>query len=157
RTLLSDDHLRQETGICALAWLADGRLLFARAEWLPEEPGTNLYAMPVDDEGRARAEPTRVTDWTNLVVAGFTAARTGRIALARHQMQADVYVGALSNDGRALGVPRRLTLSDRNERASGFSADGKSLLLMSDRNGRYDVFEHALGGEDDVLLEADAS
>jgi Tol biopolymer transport system component len=157
RTLLSDDHLRQETGLSALAWLADGRLVFARAEWLPQEPGTNLYAMPVDDAGRALAEPARVTDWTNLVVGDLTAARTGRIALTRHQMQADVYVGALSDDGRTLGAPRRLTMSDRNERASGFTGDGRTVLLMSDRNGRYDVFQHALTGEDDALVATDAA
>ena len=55
---------------------------------------------------------------------------------------------------RAVGQPKRLTMSERNERPSGWSPDGKSILYVSDQDGSYDLFiQDVVTGESQKLLQ----
>ena len=70
-------------------------------------------------------------------IAQIGAHRLVRRTLARARL-ADVYVAELEKGG--LAPPRRLTLSDANERPSDFTADGRAVLIVSDARGGHGSF-----------------
>ncbi|HEU4534530.1 MAG TPA: hypothetical protein VFS00_10445, partial [Polyangiaceae bacterium] len=134
--------------MAGLAWAPGGRILYARAELPPQPTGANLWALPVDGAGRAAGPSRPLTRWAGVGGSQLRLdARGRRLAFLRYETQVDVYVGALRPDGRALeGAPRRLTLSDHNERASGWAPDGGAVLFTSDERGTLGAFLQPLAG-----------
>jgi Tol biopolymer transport system component len=146
---VADPHLYNSfVRAAGVVWTPAGDILYPRTEWLPAEPGSNVWAVRVDPRtGSPTAAPRAVTAWTGVGAAALTADRSGsRLAFLRFKTQADVYVGDLGDGGRRLGAPRRLTLSDRNERPSAWSADGQRVFFFSDASGNFDVVSQALDG-----------
>ncbi len=132
-----------------MVWTPAGEIIFPRTEWLPAEAGSNLWAVSVDLHTGApsTAPPRELTSWVGVGAAALSASASGeRIAFIRFEAQTDVYVGALSNGGRALTTPTRLTLTDRNERPSAWSKDSRGVYFFSDRSGNFDIFFQALDG-----------
>ncbi|HEU4412797.1 MAG TPA: protein kinase [Polyangiaceae bacterium] len=146
--VLDDRRLALDHDMAGLAWAPDRRILYARAELPPRPTGSNVWALPVDDDGRADGLSQRLTRWAGLGGSHFSLDASGRrLAYLRYVTQVDVYVGALRPDGRALeGAPRRLTLSDYNERASGWAPDGGAVLFTSDERGTLAPFLQPLAG-----------
>jgi serine/threonine protein kinase/Tol biopolymer transport system component len=147
---LTDPHLysnfvRVGSGV---VWTQSGELVYPRAEWLPAEPGSSLWSVTIDEStGAMTSAPHSLTSWVGVGAAGLSAdRRTSRIAFIRFEVQSDVYVGALSRRGRQLDEPRRLTLTDRNERPSAWSRDGRGVYFFSDATGNFDVFFQEIAG-----------
>jgi hypothetical protein len=81
-----------------------------------------------------------VTSWVGVGAAALSAsASMSRVAFIRFDTQSDVYIGSLSQGGRALSPPRRLTLTDRNERPAAWSKDGSGVYFFSDASGNFDI------------------
>ena len=150
--LLKTPLIINKSGEGAMLW-APGRLLYALAELPPSDSGFSLWSLPVDGAGERQGEPRRLHAWSGFVPDMMSLANDGRIAYARVESQADVYLGKLVNGGRALDATYRVTLSERDEYPSDFTADGKSVLYTSDQDGTTDVFLHTLAGEGARKLE----
>jgi eukaryotic-like serine/threonine-protein kinase len=59
--------------------------------------------------------------------------------------QSDVYIGDLTRGGTHLkALPRRLTLSERNDWPVAWTSDGKSVFFTSDRSGKWGIYKQAL-------------
>ncbi|MDQ3264994.1 MAG: protein kinase [Myxococcota bacterium] len=144
RQLLQNPRLIQENGGGALAWSTDGRLVFALAERPPQETGFTLWSLAVDLGTAAASEHPRMLHSWSGSTPGLLTVAGGSLAYARTETQSDVYVANLGDGGRKLLHPRRLTLSDRNEHPSGWSAKGDAVLFTSDQDGNNDVFEQEL-------------
>jgi Tol biopolymer transport system component len=56
----------------------------------------------------------------------------------------DVYLGELTNGGSEMKTPQRLTLDDRIDWPGGWSLDGKTVFLYSDRNGNFDIYKQGV-------------
>jgi hypothetical protein len=54
-----------------------------------------------------------------------------------------------------MSTPRRLTLSDRNERPSAWSRDGRGVYYFSDANGNFDVFFQPIDGGAPLAVAAE--
>ena len=66
-TALSDPRLFTGASLSTLAWLPDGRIIFALRELPPNEESANLWSLQVDpNTGHARGEPRRLTDWSGV-------------------------------------------------------------------------------------------
>jgi hypothetical protein len=63
-----------------------------------------------------------------------------RLAFVRHDLQGDVWLGRLAPDASKLEGSRRVTLSDADERPSGFTPDGK-LLITENESGAKRALE----------------
>src|SRR5262249_28082815 len=50
----------------------------------------------------------------------------------------------LEGNGTRLTRPQRLTLDDRKDYPAAWTADSKSVLFSSNRNGNLDIFKHTL-------------
>lgn len=156
---VADPHLYSSfVRAAGVLWTQAGELIYPRAEWLPAEPGSSLWSVAVDaSTGAATGSPRALTSWVGVGAAALSADRSAsRIAFIRFEEQADVYVGALSDGGRKLGPPRRLTLTNRNERPSAWTRDGRSVYFFSDASGNFDILLQDLAGGPARPFAADA-
>jgi len=154
QALLEKGQLLHATDSGAVVWAPDGRILFALAERPPSEPGFTLWSVTLDPTtGLPQTHARMLNSWIGST-PGMLSMAKGDITYARFEQQTDVYLLDLDAGGRASGQPRRLTMSERNERPSGWSPDGKSVLYVSDQDGSYDLFiQDVVTGDARKLLE----
>jgi Tol biopolymer transport system component len=67
-------------------------------------------------------------------------------------LQPDVYVARLENDGVHIGEAQRLTFDDRRDFPYDWTADGKSVIFISDRTGTFNIYKQAIDQTVPVLL-----
>jgi serine/threonine protein kinase len=153
RVLLKDQHLVQAAGGAALGWAPDGRLVYGLAEWPPSEPATTLWSLAVDPStGEPTAEPLRIGSWSSSVEGTLTVSRSGQLAFPRYIGQLDVYLTELIDGGKRMSAPRRLTMTELDERPTDWSEDGAHIIFMSNQNGGQHAFRQDLNSSTAEML-----
>ncbi len=148
------------TAIPGAAWITDSEIAYL--EFVPPR-GSSLRAIGVDRRTDAASGPARsLAHWPDRLFWGLEARAQGkRLAFMESKLQAEVYLAKLEANGTRLGKPRRLTLDESDDVPYDFMRDSRSLLLVSDRNGRRGLFrlwvedqrvEPLVTGPDDVLV-----
>ena len=133
-----------------LVWLPDGRLLFGYNEAVdPLVQGDDLWGIKADPQtGKPYENLTRILNSHGLNMGDLSISRDGRrLALKKMHIRLDVYVGELKEKGTRLDTIRRLSESDSQDWASGWSLDGKTVLFSSDRTGKQLIFQQRVGEE----------
>jgi len=156
-TITSGDNYRRDWNPSAFPheraaghWLSsgwvfpDGRLLYSTANWKEDEAG--LWEIRIDlRNGQAIGTPRNLFSWPGLAFVWLSGSTNGkRLGFFRGISQDDVYVGKLEGNGTRLTTPRRLTLDDRGDYPTAWTADSKAVLFSSNRNGNLDIFKQAL-------------
>ena len=146
-------------GGAALGWTPDGRLIYPRREPRPNHQDTNLWSVRLDARTARPIDPSaRITSGTGIAVQLSLSTDAQRMALRRHAPQPDVYVADLLGPERRLSKPRRLTLDQRLDYATAWTADSKAVIFYSNRDGPFHVFKQSIdathpellvGGQDD--------
>jgi Tol biopolymer transport system component/DNA-binding winged helix-turn-helix (wHTH) protein len=136
--ILSEPRLGDE-----LAWMSPPRLIYSLQEVEPNQSDANLWSVLVDPESaRPAGPPARITN-DRALTAGMSLAADGkRLALRRTTFQPDVYVTEVAN--KRLNQPRRFTLDERIDWPSSWTADSKSVLFFSDRDGPVHIFKQQI-------------
>jgi hypothetical protein len=145
-SLVSDPRLAQPSGLYALTW-AGNELIYALAEAPPKESSA-LFALPVDERsGRARGDAVELTELSGAIIAELDTDRSGKqLTYLRFEAQEDVWTGEIDQGGGLIVHASRLTTTERDERPSGWSADGRRVLwYVADEEG-IGIFER---GPDD--------
>ena len=126
--------------------MLEDRLVYTRAEPAPRTREGNLWEIAIDRRsGEPRGEPSRLTDWVGVSPVVLSATADGsQLAFLNNRSQIDVHVGELGEGGRSFGNVRRLTLDNRDDMPSCWTADGRALVFQSDRNGNWDLFVQGL-------------
>jgi Tol biopolymer transport system component len=132
-----------------LCWLRNGRtgrMIYSMTEPEPNFNDSNLWKTEIAaGTGVPLGKPTRITNWAGSLLGYLSNTADGkRLAFSKSSYHGDVYVGELEANGRRLKSPRRLTLSESNNVPTGWTADSKSVLFSSDRDGRLAVFKQGL-------------
>lgn len=127
-------------------WGQSGRLIYSVRERPPNNYDSNLWELRFDEEtGRPKGIPRRLTDWTGFFFGYPQLTADGnRFVFLNGRQQSDVYLGELSNGGGELKSPQRLTLDERIDWPGGWSPDGKTAFLYSDRNGNFDIYKQGV-------------
>ena len=130
----------------ASVFLRDGRLLYGVWNESGNDAAFNLWEVRVDlTSGRAAGGTHSFTQWKNTSIRDLSVTSDGkRLVFLKGAAQGDVYVGNLEQNGKALTVPRRLTLDDLDDQPSDWTPDSKSVLFFSNRNGTYDIFRQPI-------------
>jgi hypothetical protein len=130
-------------------WAPDSRLIFSLAESSPNENDSNLWEVKqYPQAGKPEGKPVRTTNWADFSFASPTGTADGkRLAFLQLNFQSHVYVAELEGAGARLTTPQRLTLNERNEWPTAWTADGRSVLFWSDRNGANQVFKQSIDRE----------
>jgi Tol biopolymer transport system component len=124
----------------------NGRLIYAVGEPQPNQYDSNLWELRFDPQtGSPKSTPRRLTDWTGFYFVDPELTADGkRFVFLNQKGQSDVYLAELTNGGSELKTPQRLTLDERLDWPGGWSLDGKTVFLYSDRNGSFDIYKQGV-------------
>src|SRR5262249_8938834 len=139
RTVLSDSRVGS-----SLYWLPDGRLIYGMREERPNQRDSNAWAVPIDESSAISGEPVRLTrnpGWISIMAASSDGKH---LSLLRDAWGGHVLLARLSPDENRILSTRRLTLEESKDLPTAWTADGRSILFSSDRNGRMEVFKQSV-------------
>ena len=147
---------RQLSG--GLAWLPDGRLFFTLAEPAPSQGDSNLWAMPLDlKTGTANGEKVRITNGPDHKPVMGASADGKKILFMRTNIQPAVYVSEIDKKNKTVGLPERLTLDDRRNLPYEWTPDGKAVLYISNREGKFRIYRQTVGDGTPEVLDTGAN
>jgi len=95
----------------------------------------------LDSRGHIAESPVRLTAMPDDVAAISGTADDKRIAYMKFSLNPDVYITELNADGTRLGPQERLTLDERRDYPFAWTADNKTVLFSSDRDGLFHIFK----------------
>jgi Tol biopolymer transport system component len=144
-----------------LAWMPDNRLVFSASEPPPNQRDSNLWSLPLDSSGRMAGTAQRLTATPDDVSSLNASADGKRIAFTKNSLNPGVYISEVNSTGTRLSAPQRLTLDDWRDYPFSWTADSKTVLFASDRDGIYHIFKQRLdqtvpellvGGNEEAML-----
>jgi serine/threonine protein kinase len=146
-SVLAEPKLFGRDGAFGLVWLGDGRIVYSISTRLDEY---NLWSVRVRADGRPAPPPAGppqpITRWQDFFAPSFQATADGKhLVVVKKHSEDSVYLGALAANAHAF-KPRRLTVDDWRNVGYGWTADGKDVLLFSQRNGTYAIRRQAADG-----------
>ena len=138
----------------ALAWTPAGRIIYVLGEQPPNQSDSNLWALRVIGRtARPTGMPERLTTGTGLIASISASADGNRLAIVRRALQPNVYVTQLEDHGTRLSTPQLLTPDEWHDFPTAWTADSRSVLFFSDRDGPSHIFKQALDqAEPEVLV-----
>jgi Tol biopolymer transport system component/DNA-binding winged helix-turn-helix (wHTH) protein len=137
-----------------LAWLPDGRLFFNLAEMPSAQGDSNVWALPMDlKTGTANGERVRITNGPDYKPVLDASADGKKILFLRTNIQPAVYVAEIDAKTKNVGWPERLTLDDRKNLPYEWTPDGKSVLYISNREGKFHIYRQEVGQGTAELIE----
>ena len=111
----------------------------------------NLWEVPsrsVLRTGPAAGKPRRLTKWTGFTITDLSATADGkRLAFLKWSAQGDVYVASLKPGNAGIDTPRRLTLDERDDVPTAWSADSREVYFQSDRQGTIGAYRQRIDGD----------
>lgn len=130
----------------ALFWAADGRLLYAyRDDPAGERDNSSVWSVRVHEDSGKTEESARQLTRGEGWIGGLNATADGkRLVLWRVNTQPQVFLAGMDPATHQLKPPRRLTLDDNGNVASAWSADSRSILFVSNRNGSWKLFRQGI-------------
>ncbi len=149
-------------GGAALGWTPDGRLIFPVREPRPNQQDTNLWWMQFNlATSQPEGTANRITSGRGIAVQLSLSKDGKRIAIRKHSPQPDIYIADLEGNGKSVNANRRLTLDERLDYVTAWTADSKAVIFYSNRNGPFHIFrqnidatqpELLVGGDDDLYM-----
>jgi eukaryotic-like serine/threonine-protein kinase len=151
-TVVSDPGLGLDSldsrGESALAWMADGRLVF----WLRDKQPDNfrygnLWSIAVNPRtGKALGDVHRITSWSDVNPASIRVSGDGtRLAVAKRRSRINIFIAEFANNGTRLDSARQVTASESNDLPCAWTADGESIVFLSDRTGKWLFYKQRFG------------
>jgi Tol biopolymer transport system component len=120
-------------------WTSYGLIFSARTGFV-----RNLYRCPLGHDGRTSGDIVRLTNGTELM-SDASVSRDGRIVFASGRQRFDIWGLPLdSASGKAKGAVYRITDTLAPTANPDISADGRTLIFGSSRNGFTEVWEKDL-------------
>ncbi len=127
------------------AWSADGGWIYFSSY---RSGGMNIWRVPAD--GKPSASPQQLTTGAGQDVELAVAPSGGRIAYAVLRQNADLWSLPIST--AALGEPRPLISTTREDSRGEWSADGKWIAFNSDRGGEMNIWVAPASGQPERQL-----
>ena len=127
-------------------WVPDGRVIYALLEPEPDEHSCNYWQIRLDPRsGEPIEKPRRITNWAGFCVGSTSVTSDSkRLAFGEWRPHNSVYVAELQASGTRITSPTRLALDDGFNIPLAWTADSKSVLFFSDRDGAKGLFKQAL-------------
>jgi serine/threonine protein kinase len=137
-----------------MVWLPDGRLVFSSSGGKVFAGHPNLWAILTDSQtGVPSGKPTQSTNWADSLAHSPSVSRDGsRLVVGKNHQWNDAYIGELKDNDTRLDSPRRLTSSDSSNVASGWTPNSGTVLLMSNRVGRFQIYKQRIDADAPELL-----
>jgi serine/threonine protein kinase/dipeptidyl aminopeptidase/acylaminoacyl peptidase len=144
--------------IVDMNWLPDGRLIYSMEE--PEVIGgrtsCNFWEMRLDARtGKPVEKPRRLTNWTGFCMGDTSVTADGKkFVFQKWSSHVTTYVADLDRSGTRIAASRHFTLNETVDRPLDWTADGKALIIDSDRAGPDGIYTQSLDEENAHPLDA---
>jgi Tol biopolymer transport system component len=135
-------------------WLPDGRIVYSVTE--ANRRSENLWLAAIDPStGQLQAQPRKLTTWPDSHLSEFSSTTDSSVlTFLKTSGLASIYIGELDRSGTALNTPRRMTFTEAFDFPTDWTADGKGVIFMSNRNGHKGIFKQALDRYSAEILAA---
>ena len=128
-----------------VAWTADGRLVYSLSEPAPNQRDSNLWVQQVDPRaGKLIGEAKPLTSGPDVKTGLSFTADGKRLTFLRRSGEPHLYISQVAPGLDHLTAPRRLSLEEGRNLPFTWTADSKSLVFVSDREGPFHLFKQAL-------------
>jgi eukaryotic-like serine/threonine-protein kinase len=137
-----------------MVWLPDGRLVFSLTGGKVLGGKPNLWAILTDSQtGVPSGKPAQITNWADSLAHSPSVSRDGsRLLVGKNRQWNDAYISELKDNGTRLDSPKRLTSSESGNVVTGWTRDSGTVLLMSDRAGRFQIYKQRIDTDAPELL-----
>jgi serine/threonine protein kinase/Tol biopolymer transport system component len=167
-TIFTPAEMKQIQG--DFAWLPDGRLIYQAVDRIPgplsvldAAPGLavslglpcNFWALLLDlHSGKPLGKPQRLTSWTGFCSSGINASADGKhVAFLRLSPGFGTsYIAQLEDGGTRISNSRHFTLEEADDAITGWTADSKAVILVSNRSDHYELYKQLLTSDTPQLL-----
>jgi Tol biopolymer transport system component/DNA-binding winged helix-turn-helix (wHTH) protein len=145
-TILS---LPEAKGIHDYVWSPDGRIIYGRDEPGSEGKSCNYWEVRVDPStGRPVEQPRRLTNWAGFVLDRTSISADGkRLTFVESTQHSAIHIAALENNGTFIESSKQLTFSESWNQPFGWTADGKTVVFGSNRDGLWGIYKQSLQQE----------
>ena len=135
--------------IMDISWLPSGQLLYSVREPGGFEAECNYWMVHADPgTGQLIGKPRRLTSWTGYCVNNTSVTADGkRLAFLKWASRQISYMADLTAGGTRILNLRHFPLSESSDGVSGWTADSKEVLLISDRAGSDGIYKQPLDQE----------
>src|SRR5271165_883961 len=139
-------------------WLPDGRIIYSLGEPLatPEISATdcNFWTLPINSRtGKPAGDPRKLTNWAGFCMDAMSVTSdTKKLAFVESAVQGTVYVADVHANGAHIDNVRPLTPSVGWSVPSAWASDGQSLIVRSNRDGRWRIYKQPLDGGPTELM-----
>ena len=138
-------------------WLPDGRIVYIKGEPDLNLGRGDLWEQRVNQAtGEPQGKPRQLTHWAGFGINSLSATADGKeLVYRRTWAQRSVHVAALAASPAHISAQRQLTHSEGNELPVAWTADGDTVLFVSNRNGPWGIFKQSLRDENaESLVES---
>jgi len=140
----------------ALWWGAGNRILFSyREDPTNSQRNDGVYSIQIDERTRRAAGlPKPITRAEGLIEGMSGTADGKRLVVWRIREPAQAFLSDYDKETRQWSEPRRLILDANENLAYAWTADGKAVFFISNRNGTWKLFKQAIDETSpEVLVE----
>jgi serine/threonine protein kinase len=136
-------------GLKDFKWLPDGRIVYIRGEPDLNLSRDDLWEQRVNaTTGEPEGKPRQVTHWAGFGINSLSATANGKeLVYRRVWAQRSVHVADLVASPAHISAQRQLTHSEGNELPVAWTADGDTVLFVSNRTGPWGIFKQSLRDE----------
>ena len=137
-----------------LTWSRDGRIFFTRDDENSNSE-SNVWSVHVDEQsGKTWGEPTQVTTGPDYKPRPEISADGKHLTFLRSNIAPTIYVADLDPRSKTVEKLQRLTLDESRSRPYEWTPDGKGVLYISDRDGKFHIYRQRIGAASpDLLVE----
>jgi len=142
-----------------LTWSSQDRIQFSRADLPPGQNDTNLWELPLNPRtALPTGPPLRLTSGPDRRFPGSASRDGKKILFGRGGNDPDAYLADIEGKAGRLANYRRLTLDDRKDMPYGWTADSRSVIFISGRDGPYHIFRQDIDkATPDLIVGGDNS
>jgi DNA-binding winged helix-turn-helix (wHTH) protein/Tol biopolymer transport system component len=127
------------------SWSPDGRIIYSLLD--SAENTYNFWQVKLGAQtGEPAEKPKRLTNWSGFSMDDPSLSADGkRLTFLRSSLQSNLHLAELRAGGTQLFAPTGLSLSEGQNDPVGWTKDSKTLVFLSDRSGRLELFRQTVG------------
>ncbi len=127
------------------SWSPDGRIIYSLVDYV--ENTCNFWQVRLDARtGEPVEKPKRLTNWSGFSLDNPSFSADGkRLTFLKSSVQSTLYRADLRPGAAELRTPLHLTLNEGQNDLVGWTQDNKTVIFVSDRSGRPELFQQAAG------------
>ena len=153
-SLLTSADMKQIPG--DYAWLPDGRLIYTAFDHVLGAPDNcNFWTLPLDlHTGKPGGKPQRLTNWTGFCTSGINATADGRhLAFLKFSPGLGTSsIAQLESRGTRISNSRHFIFEEADDGLTDWTADGKTVIWISQRLDRFELYKQPLDSDTPELL-----